>query len=390
MKLSDYKKHLGKPLIIGVFLTALVAGSIFFWWAKRPERLYKPCALPPLEKYLEAGDKSAPLLHALGVNLKYLEKKRDIPSCPVNGFSMDPDLLKATTMHLISTIKETVPAGASGGVHDLMALEVNGGVLVTGYYLPEFEASKQPTLRFSTPIYGVPPDLITVRLKDFTNDPALKHLILRGKVHGNRLIPYYTRAELEKALDLPIIAYLESPVEHLILQIQGSGILIYPDGVMSYVHYAADNGFPYRSVGKILIEKGMLSRANADWPAIRDWFEENPEKFKAVVNKNPRFIFFKEEPHVRQAIGAQGMPLTPFHSVAVDPSALPFGGVFYLEVPIPGHGTLKTLVVAQDKGAAIKGRNRIDLYMGRGERAGRIAGTLKARGRLVLLVAKYP
>ncbi len=374
----------------------ILAGLGLFYFAYKkfvPSPLFKLVG-PSALKGLEVGRKEAPdLLEALKRNAAYLQrqsKRGTGKTYRLGGVEVDNSILIRSTDRLIRLLKE-------GGGHlaleslsrEFHIIKINVPVLVTGYYLPELEASKTRRAPFTHPIYSVPEDLITVRLKDFIDQVDLPDRMLRGRVEGHFLVPYYTRANIERAKGLRPIAYLKDPIEVLLLQVQGSGILTFPDGSTSYVHYAADNGYPYRSVGKILLEKGLITREQADWQGISGWFRAHPKESKEILDQNPRFIFFREEEGVGQAVGAQGVPLTPFHSIAVDPARLPFGGVYVLDVEIPGHGRMKTLVISQDKGGAIKGVDHIDLYIGRGERAGEIAGRLKSKGRLMVLIKKF-
>ncbi len=379
-----------------IFSLLILAGLGLFYLAYKkfvPRPLFKPVG-PSALKGLEVGRKEAlDLLEALKRNAAYLQRQSERgagKTYRIGGVEVDNSILIRSTDRLIRLLEE-------GGGHialeslsrEFHIIKINVPVLVTGYYLPELEASRTRRAPFTHPIYSVPEDLITVRLKDFIDQVDLPDRVLRGRVEGHFLVPYYTRANIERAKGLRPIAYLKDPIEVLLLQVQGSGILTFQDGSTSYVHYAADNGYPYRSVGKILLEKGLITREQADWQGISGWFRAHPKESKEILDQNPRFIFFREEEGVGQAVGAQGVPLTPFHSIAVDPARLPFGGVYVLDVEIPGHGRMKTLVISQDKGGAIKGVDHIDLYIGRGERAGEIAGRLKSKGRLMVLIKKF-
>jgi membrane-bound lytic murein transglycosylase A len=267
-------------------------------------------------------------------------------------------------------------------------------VLVTGYFQPELSASIDACPGFPYPLYAPPRDLIEVSLQDF--DPALPRSTIVGRVSGRRLVPYYTRDEIDQQLTIPgapVLAWLRSPIEGLMLHIQGSGALRLSDGSLRYIHYAASNGRPYGSVGRWLIEQGFLSAGQADWPGIMAWAEEHPDVLGDALASNPRYIFFRWEE--RGPIGAFGDVLTPMQSVALDPAVYPPGALCFLKTTIPPEGSIdkgtevfQGLVCNQDTGNAIKGPYRLDLYVGEGERAGMRAGRLRSPAALFLFLIK--
>ncbi len=239
--------------------------------------------------------------------------------------------------------------------------------LATGYFEPLVAASRQPRAGYAVPLYRAPADLAQRR-------------------------PYWTRQQLEtlpaarEALRGLEIAYVASPLDALVLQIQGSGRLrvIEPDGSQRTVRvaFAGHNDHPYRSVGRWLIEQGELRADGASWPAIRDWgARARPERLSAMLWANPRYVFFREEPLPQESSGprgAQGVPLTPGRSVAVDPTAVPYGTPLWLDTTEPLSNTpLRRLVMAQDTGSAITGAVRVDYFWGSGELAEQQAGRMK-------------
>jgi membrane-bound lytic murein transglycosylase A len=243
--------------------------------------------------------------------------------------------------------------------------------LITGYYEPLFEARRKPSDGFRVALHAVPDDLVTRR-------------------------PYWTRQQLDslEAARASVrgreIAYLADPVDALVLHIQGSGRLriTEPDGRVRLVRvaYAGTNGHAYGSVGRTLIERGELPAGQASWPAIKEWIRRNPQRAQELLWTNPRYVFFREEPLPDPSVGprgAQGVPLTPGRSIAVDPRSVPYGTPAWLETTEPlSSRPLRRLVVAQDTGSAIVGAVRADFFWGWGGEAADQAGRMKQPLRL--------
>ncbi|MCO5978149.1 murein transglycosylase A [Ideonella oryzae] len=250
--------------------------------------------------------------------------------------------------------------------------EANG--LVTGYFEPLVAASRKPTAIRRVPLYTAPPDL------------------------GQRK-PYWTRQQLDTlpaaqaALKGREIAWVEDPLDALILQIQGSGRLqiTEPDGRQRLVRlaFAGHNEQPYKSVGRWLIDQGELKPGEASWPGIKDWARRNPKRLQEMLWQNPRYVFFREEPLPDPSLGpkgAQAVPLTPGRSVAVDPAAVPYGAPLWLDTTEPlSDRPLQRLVMAQDTGSAIVGAVRVDYFWGWGDDAEAQAGRMKQPLRLWVL-----
>jgi membrane-bound lytic murein transglycosylase A len=238
--------------------------------------------------------------------------------------------------------------------------------LATGYFEPLVEASRRPTRSRKVALYGTPADL------------------------GLRK-PYWTRQELETlpaaqaSLKGREIAYVEDPLDALVLQVQGSGRLrvAEPDGSvrLQRLAFAAHNDQPYRSVGRWLIDQGELAVGEASWPAIKDWMKRNPRRINEALWQNPRTVFFREEALPDPALGpkgAQGVPLTPGRSIAVDPLSVPYGTPVWLDTTEPlSSKPLQRLVMAQDTGGAIVGAVRADYFWGWGDEAENQAGRMK-------------
>jgi membrane-bound lytic murein transglycosylase A len=236
--------------------------------------------------------------------------------------------------------------------------------LLTGYFEPVLQASRAPSAGFAVPLYQVPVGMASRK-------------------------PWFTRQEIDTlpeaqtALKGRAIAYLADPVDALILQIQGSGRfrITQPDGSKAWVRlaYAGTNDHPYRSVGRWLLDQGLVK--DASWPGIKAWLAQNPQRQQELLWSNPRMVFFKEEvlSELDSAFGprgAQGVALTPGRSIAVDPGSIPYGTPVWL-VSGGTQANLQKLVLAQDTGSAITGAVRADYFAGWGPEAGELAGRLK-------------
>ena len=267
--------------------------------------------------------------------------------------------------------------------------------LVTGYYEPLIKGSRTQTARARFPIYGVPDDLITVDLASVY--PELKNLRLRGKLVGNKLVPYATRSEIDNGGNFAgkarVLAWAEDAVELFFLQIQGSGRVELPDGSYIRLGYADQNGHPYKSIGKLLVERGELTLEQASMQSIKQWGINNPDKLPALLAANPSYVFFRELPEgLPGPLGALGVPVTAGRTIAVDPKYIPLGAPVFLSTTLPNSTTpLNRLMMAQDTGGAIRGGVRADFFWGFGAEAGEMAGKMKQKGRMwVLLPRDYP
>ena len=262
--------------------------------------------------------------------------------------------------------------------------------LITGYYEPVLDGSRTRGTRFRYPVFGVPSDMIVVDLASLY--PDLKHRRLRGRIEGRRLVPYYSRAEIEDAdgrFDAPALAWVSDPVALFFLQIQGSGQIAFDDGTRMRLGYADQNGHPYRSLGRHLVERGELPLEQASMQGIQDWAQAHPEKLRAALDSNPSYVFFRVLPDLpvgEGPIGALGVPLRAGASLAVDRRFLPLGAPIYLATTEPlSDAPLERLTVALDTGGAIRGPVRADFYWGSGPEAGALAGRMRQQGRLWLL-----
>ncbi len=264
-----------------------------------------------------------------------------------------------------------------------------GEMLVTGYFAPLLEGSRLPAAPFLYPIYRPPPDLIGRKAGRRT---------VFGRLRGDTFLPYWSRAEIEtrNLLAGNELVYLKDPFEVFLLHIQGSGKIRLRDGSCKAVRYAASNGQPYRSIGKLLVDEGRLSREQATLPGIEAYLQDHPEEMGRILHANPRYIFFAWQ----NGAGPQGsnnIALTAGRSLAVDQQVIPPGTIAFLSSRRPvfdDQGRLKDwlplerFVFPQDSGAAIKGPGRVDLFLGDGHEARLAAGLMREKGALYVLLKK--
>ena len=263
--------------------------------------------------------------------------------------------------------------------------------MITGYYEPLLKGSRTRSERYQYPLYAAPDDMLEIDLAEAY--PQLKGLRLRGRVQGKRVVPYYKRAEIDAgvgALKGRELFWVENAVELFFLQIQGSGRIELPDGRHVKVGYAEQNGHPYVSIGRKLVDMGELKLEEASMQSIKAWGEKFPDKLPALLELNPSYVFFRELPENLSApLGALGVPLTNEYSIAVDPRAIPLGSPVFLATTQPNStAPLNRLMLAQDTGGAIRGAVRADFFWGFGETAGALAGRMKQQGRLWVLFPK--
>ena len=264
--------------------------------------------------------------------------------------------------------------------------------LITGYYEPLLRGSRTRTASFAQPVLGVPPDLLTIDLSDVL--PDLKNMRLRGRLQGNKVIPYYSRADIvgrEKDYADRVLLWVDDAIELFFLQIQGSGRVKLPDGRLVRIGYADQNGHPYQSIGRVLIERGDLKPEQASMQGIQSWARANPDKLNDLLNSNPSYVFFREVPSKGKDSegpqGALGVPLTPGRSIAIDPRHVPLGAPVFLATTQPNSSApLRRLMLAQDTGGAIRGVVRADFFWGFGNEAGSQAGRMKQQGQMWVLL----
>jgi peptidoglycan lytic transglycosylase A len=263
--------------------------------------------------------------------------------------------------------------------------------LVTGYYEPLLRGSRVKRPPFVYPLYAPPDDLLTVDLSAV--NPDLRNLRLRGRLQGRKVVPYWSRAEIENGA-APVagkeLVWVDDPIEAFFLQIQGSGRVRLTNGEIVRLGYADQNGHPYQSIGRYLIDRGELQPGEASMQAIQAWAAAHADRLAELLNQNPSYVFFRElalpDPSAGP-LGALGVPLTPQRSIAVDPRYVPLGAPVFVATTWPSSDLpLNRLVIAQDTGGAIRGPVRADYFWGFGADAGALAGRMRQPGALWVLL----
>lgn len=265
-----------------------------------------------------------------------------------------------------------------------------GTGLVTGYYEPLLKGSQTPNDQYQYPLYSRPDDLLRIDLAKVY--PELSKMRLRGRVVGNKVVAYHDRKAIDgegSPLAGKELVWIDDPVAVFFLHVQGSGRIQLADGSMMAVGYADQNGQPYASIGKVLIERGEIEREDISLFTIRQWLQQNPEQAQALLEENRSYVFFQLRKNADEnPRGSLNIPLTPSRSIAVDPSNIPLGSPVWLDTSYPGETdhTLQRLTFAQDTGGAIKGYARADMFWGNGEMAEKLAGEMKQQAQLYVLL----
>lgn len=267
--------------------------------------------------------------------------------------------------------------------------------LFTGYYLPLIKGSLSQSADFNVPLYEMPDNLVSVDLNLFSAD--FKGRKVSGRVENNKLLPFYTREQINKGAinnNARVLLWIHSPIDRLFLEIQGSGIVELEDGKQIYVGYDGQNGLPYTAIAGVLIKKGVMTKHNASMQLIKKYLEAHPEEMNEVINQNKSFVFFRKLT-LEAALGSQGVALTPGYSLAIDKQWIPMGVPLWLSTTRPDSSNptvskpMQRLMIAQDTGGAIKGKVRGDVFWGGGDKATLIAGHMKNEGHYWLLLPRH-
>ncbi|MBA4750289.1 MAG: MltA domain-containing protein [Alphaproteobacteria bacterium] len=260
--------------------------------------------------------------------------------------------------------------------------------LLTGYYHPHVAASRIQKPGYEVPLYRRPPELVIIEDGGLFS-PKIQGQRFAGMVKNGNLVPYFTRQEIEegalagRGLE---IAWVKDPTDAFFMMIQGSGTLMFDDSPYLTLHYGGANGYPFTSLGRLLIERGVFTQNDASAMAVKAWLQKNGDAARRLMWENKSYIFFEPSPATHKPLGACGVPLACTRSLACDPYALPLGAPVWVDTSVPWQEEpYQRLMFAHDVGSAIKGEIRADLYCGQGDEAFLKAGSLKHPGTLYLL-----
>ena len=272
-------------------------------------------------------------------------------------------------------------------------------VLFTGYYDPVIDASLSPSAEYSYPIYGKPADLVVAEEVTLGVLPRSEKVF--GRVDGENFNPYYSRRDIDEIGVLRgrgyELAWVKDPIQLFFLHIQGSGVLRLSDGRMVKIGYAGANGRPYRSIGRLLIDRDKIPKEEMSMQRLRDYLTAHPDERSEVFNYNESYVFFRfldEGP-----LGSLEVPITAGRSIATDARLFPKGALAFVVTRKPvinsageltGWEPVARFVLNQDTGGAIRGMQRVDLYFGTGDGAGASAGYMNSPGKLYIVVLKKP
>ncbi|MFP2905805.1 murein transglycosylase A [Pyxidicoccus sp. 3LFB2] len=360
-------------------------------------------ALLPVSRSLQLRDDGEPaaLRAAIAESVRWLRARPADQRFIYGQRAVTAAVLRAALERLHSRIRDGMtPEELSARVlEDFEPMESAGGedgqVLFTGYYEPSLDASLTRTDEYTVPIHGLPEDLIEVPLEAFAERFAAERVF--GRLEGKRVVPYWTRNQIRggslngRGLEL---AWAKDPVALFFTEVQGSGTLRLPDGSQRRIGYAASNGRPYRSIGSLLIQEGVIPKEQMSMQALRSWLAANPAQCGRVLDFNESYVFFRFLAGPSE--GSLGRPVTPGRSIATDARLFPKGGLAFIQTERPvklADGTvqwrpLTRFMLNQDTGGAIRGAGRVDVYWGPGPEAELSAGMMKQKGRLLFLVPR--
>ncbi len=257
--------------------------------------------------------------------------------------------------------------------------------IITGYYEPLLKGSRTKSKEYAYPIFTKPKDLIRVDLSSVY--PELKKYNLRGKLVGDRIVPYDSRKDIKEDGNKDVIAYVNSKEDLYFLHIQGSGRVELDTGETINVGYADQNGRTYKSIGQLMISQGLLEGYGGSMQGMKAWFSDNPNRVDEIFNYNQSYIFFHESN--KNAVGSLGVPLVAKRSLAVDRSYIPLGLPVFISTVNPiTQDEINQVMIAADTGGAIKGEIRADFFWGFGNEAGELAGRMKSPGKLIVFLPK--
>lgn len=326
-------------------------------------------------------------IEALGRSADWFRVPSTLQFFPVEGVSHDRARRSVETiLELTDLADPRVRAdrlAAAFDVYESVGYDGGGIVLFTGYFSPQFTASRVRSGRYQYPLYARPADLIT----DPATGAVLGKQTSRANSAGPGVTPYPTRQQIEAGnlLAGQELVFLPSRLDAYSIEVNGSAKLKLTDGSTMYVGYAGTNGRDYTSIGRLLVADGVLDANTVTMPAIRSHFQQNPRQLDDYIRQNDRFVFFQEYPGTEWPAGSLGFRVTPQRSLATDKKIFPRGGVVLASTTLPGGQPFRQLMLDQDTGGAIRAPGRADIYFGIGPTAERLSGAQAAEGRLFYL-----
>jgi membrane-bound lytic murein transglycosylase A len=361
--------------------------------------------IDPLSVPLERDDLARNLLEeAINNSLSYYERLPEETTLNFGPEEVQVERIKRSLRTFLFLLDETASWKELAGrvrenyvIYRSVGRNAEQEVLFTGYFEPTIQGSLAQDEHYSYPIYGVPDDLVNIDLGLFRAEYHGVKLV--GRLEGERLVPYYNRDEIDvygrlagKGYELVWVA---DPVERFFLRIQGSGRIRLLNGDFIRLGYAAKNGWPWRPIGRLMIEEGLIPKEAMSMQAIRRYLKQNPEKMPDIFSYDPSYVFFQTEKG--GPFGNIAVPLTPGRSIATDSSIFPKGALAFIECQKPvfakdgvilGWVSFGRYVLNQDTGGAIRGPGRVDLFWGGGPFSRIAAGHLKHPGALYFLLLK--
>jgi membrane-bound lytic murein transglycosylase A len=336
---------------------------------------------------------------AIERSINYYNKAGQDKIYQIDGKQVSAAKLKETLIAFNEVIRQPLTSdelkqiiAADFDVYLIGSIEKHGKALFTGYYEPLLEGSLSPSQKYRYPIYRVPHDLVA--------RPHAKGEANIGRIINGEFVPYYTRAEIDiegvlRSQGLELI-WVDDPMELFSLHIQGSGKIRLEDNTLLTVTYAQNNGRPFRSVTRYMLDAGRISGSEASYRNFKKLMrQKNDTELFEILSYNERYIFFRFTDG--EPVGSLGEPVTADRTIATDPEHFPEGALAFIRLRKPlfdERGNIvrrvpfSRFVLSQDKGAAIKGSGRVDLFCGFGEKAMATAGSLKENGELYLLIKK--
>ena len=388
-----------------LLFTFLLVWMFFFGCKTQPEQI-KPAydrPLPPgmhalrkitdpaqIPDFTMACTDLRDLRESIANSLSYLSK----PSS--RGFFPSGEITHARTVQSLEAFLELLESGLMGvqlnqairekfDVYISIGCDDHGTVLFTGYYTPIFDGSMERSAEFKYPLYRQPDDLVK----------GPNGEILGRRTSDGQVIPYPQRAVIEGARMLrgKELIWLSDAFEAYIAHVQGSAKARLPDGQLTTVGYAANNGHEYRSVGQQMVQDGVIGSDQLSLSAMIEYFKANPDMVDTYVRRNPRFVFFRNEEG--EPRGSLNEEVTPMRTIATDKSIFPRAALGFISTALPqvvggqpAIGPYSGFVLDQDTGGAIRAPGRCDVYMGVGDMAGQLAGQTYQEGQLYYLFVK--